>query len=185
MATFQIDPNHTAIEFSAKHLMVTTVRGRFTEFTGQVEVDDTLDPTTARGTFTLQAASVSTSNEQRDGHLKSADFFDVANYPELTFTATDVAKEGDGYKVTGDLTIRGVTKPITLDVVAEEAFTDPFGFERVGLTAAAEINRKDWGLNWNQTLEAGRLLVSEKVKIVVEGALVRPVAAAESAAQTA
>jgi len=184
MATFQVDPSHTAIEFAAKHLMVTTVRGRFTEFAGQVEVDDNLDPTTARGTFTLQAASVTTNNEQRDGHLRSADFFDVANYPELSFTITGVETEGDGYRVSGDLTIRGVTKPIVLDVVAEQAFTDPFGFERVGLTAAAEINRTDWGLNWNQTLEAGRLLVSEKVKIVIEGAVVRPVAA-QTAAQTA
>lgn len=184
MATFQVDPNHTSIEFTAKHLMVTTVRGRFTEFTGQVEVDDNLDPTTARGTFTIQAASVTTNNEQRDGHLQSADFFDAGNYPELTFTSTGVERDGDGYRVTGDLTIRDVTKPITLEVVAEEPFQDPFGFQRVGLTAAAEINRKDWGLNWNQTLEAGRLLVSEKVKIVIEGALVRPVAA-EKAAQTA
>jgi len=183
MATFQLDPNHTAVEFSTKHLMVTTVRGRFTEYAGQVEVSDDLDPSTAQGTFTIKTASVSTGNDQRDGHLRSADFFDAATYPDMTFTSTSVEKSGSGYQVTGDLTIRGITRPVTLDVSAEDAFVDPFGMERVGLTATAEINRTDWGLNWNQTLEAGRLLVSEKVKISVEGALVRP--AAVDAAQTA
>jgi polyisoprenoid-binding protein YceI len=183
MATFQLDPNHTAVEFSAKHLMVTTVRGRFTQYEGQVEVSDDLDPTTASGTFTIKTGSVSTGNEQRDGHLQSPDFFDSATYPDMTFTSTGIRKDGDGYKVTGDLTIRDVTKPITLEVVIEDTFIDPFGLQRVGLMASAEINRTDWGLNWNQTLEAGRLLVSEKVKISVEGALVRP--AAVETAQTA
>lgn len=185
MATFKVDPNHTSIEFTAKHLMVTTVRGRFNEFEGEIEVDESLDPTTARGTFTIQAASVTTNNEQRDGHLKSPDFFDAASYPELTFKSTGVTKDGDGYKVTGDLTIRGTTRPVTLEAIVEQPFNDPFGMQRVGLTASTEINRYDWGLNWNQTLEAGRLLVSDKIKIAIEGAFVRPVpAAAETEAAT-
>lgn len=185
MATFNLDPNHTSIEFSAKHLMVTTVRGRFTQFEGQVEVDDDLEPTTARGTVTIQTGSISTTSDQRDGHLRSPDFFDAANYPVMTFTATGVEHVGDfRYKVTGDLTIRDVTKPVTLDVELEDIITDPFGMQRVGLAAIAEINRTQWGLNWNQTLEAGRMLVSEKVKLTIDAALVRPVAAAEPEAAT-
>lgn len=187
MASFKIDPNHSSIGFSAKHLMVTTVRGRFSEFEGEIDVDENLEPTTARGSFTIQAASVTTNNEQRDGHLKSPDFFDAASYPELTFKTTGVTKDGDGYKIAGDLSIRGTTRPITLEAVVEEPFSDPFGMQRVGLEATSEINRYDWGLNWNQTLEAGRLLVSPKIKLVIEAAFVRPVPAAETetAAQTA
>ncbi len=186
MATFKADPNHTSVEFSAKHLMVTTVRGRFTEFEGEVKIDDNLDPLTATGTFTIQAGSITSNNEQRDGHLKSPDFFDAATYPTLSFKSTKVAKDGDGYKVTGDLTIRDVTRPVTLEVVVEDVFNDPFGMQRVGLAAIGEINRYDWGLTWNQTLEAGRMLVSDKIKLAIEAAFVRPVpAATEASAQTA
>lgn len=178
MATFKIDPNHSSIEFSARHMMVTNVRGRFTSFDGQVEIDENLDPATARGTVTMAADSITTNNEQRDGHLQSADFFDAATYPDLKFVTTKVEPLGDGYKVTGDLTIRDVTRPVQLEVVVEEPFIDPFGLQRVSLTATGTINRYDWGLTWNQTLEAGRVLVSQNIKLTIEAAFVRPAAAA-------
>ena len=177
--TFSIDPAHSSIEFTTKHMMVTTVRGRFTEYSGEVEAESADQPQTARGTFAIKTASVDTGNEQRDGHLRSGDFFDAETYPEMTFRTTAIEKTGAGtYAVTGDLTIKDVTRPVTLAVEVESAFNDPWGNERVGLSASTEINRTDWGLNWNQTLEAGRLLVSEKVKISAEVALVRPVASA-------
>ena len=176
--TFSIDPSHSSIEFATKHMMVTTVRGRFTEYAGQVEVDDVDSPSSVSGSFTIQAASLTTGNEQRDAHLRSADFFDAEGYPELTFTSTAVEPAGEGrYRVTGDLAIRGVTRPVTLDVEVEQPFNDPWGNQRVAISASGQINRNDWGLTWNQTLEAGRLLVSEKVTIAAEVALVRPVAA--------
>ena len=182
-STYTIDPAHSSIEFSTKHMMVTTVRGRFTEYGGEVEAASAGEPETARGSFAIKTASVDTGNEQRDGHLRSGDFFDVEKYPEITFRSTGIEKTGDNtYSVTGDLTIKDVTRPVTLAVEVEAAFNDPFGNERVGLSASTEINRTDWGLNWNQTLEAGRLLVSEKVKISAEVALVRPVAAAATTA---
>ncbi len=176
--TFTIDPSHSSIEFATKHMMVTTVRGRFTEYAGTVDVEDVAQPATARGTFTIKAASITTGNEQRDAHLRSADFFDAETYPELSFTSTSIELAGGNrYRVTGDLTIHGVTRPVTLEAEAEAPFVDPWGNERVAVSARGEINRTDWGLTWNQTLEAGRLLVSEKVTLAAEVALVRPVAA--------
>ena len=179
MATqFAIDPSHSTIEFGVKHMMVTTVRGRFTDYSGTVEVEDASRPETARGTFAIKAASITTNNEQRDAHLRSADFFDAENHPELTFVSTSIEPAGGNrYRVTGDLTMRGVTRPVTLEVETEEAFVDPWGNERVAVSAKGQIDRTEWGLTWNQTLEAGRMLVSEKVTIAAEVALVRPVAA--------
>ena len=175
---YTIDPSHSRIEFSAKHLMVTTVRGHFTEFTGEVALADEADPTTAQGKFTFQAASLDSGQPDRDAHLRSDDFLGAEKYPQLTFDSTRIEKSGDRtYRVTGDLTIRDTTRPVTLDVEVEGQLVDPWGNERVGVTARGKINRKDWGLNWNRALEAGGMMVSDNVNLLAEVALVRKVAA--------
>lgn len=178
---FSIDPSHSTIGFATKHMMVTTVRGKFNEFSGEVEVADG-DPASAQAEFTIQAASIDTGVAQRDDHLRSADFLDAATFPELTYRSASIRPAGAGtYVVEGELTIRGVGRPVTLEVELGERIRDPWGNERVGLSARGKINRKDWGLNWNQVLEAGRLLVSEDVKLEIDAALVRSLAAAEAA----
>jgi polyisoprenoid-binding protein YceI len=179
---YDVDPNHTSLGFAGKHMMVTTVRGRFKDFEGRIDVEDD-DPTTAVANLTIKVASIDTGQDQRDQHLRSADFFDVERYPEMTFTSTGVESRGDNrYRVTGDLTIKDQTRPVNLDVEVEERFADPFGNERVGVTAAGKLNRKDWGLTWNQVLEAGRLLVGNDIKLEIETALIRKVAAEATAA---
>jgi polyisoprenoid-binding protein YceI len=173
---YELDPNHTTLGFAGKHMMVTTVRGRFNEFRGNVSVEDD-DPTTAVVSATIQVASLDTGQTQRDQHLRSGDFFDVERYPEMTFAGTGVeSRGGNRYRLQGALTIKDQTRPISLDVEVEERFTDPFGNERVGVTASGKLNRKDWGLTWNQVLEAGRLLVGDEIKVEVESALIRKVA---------
>ncbi len=180
--TYSIDRNHTRLEFSAKHMMVTTVRGSFEDFAGTVEIDGD-DLTSARGSVTVKTASIWTGVEMRDNHLRSDDFFGAEKYPEMTFQSTSVEQTGDNtYKVAGDLTIRDVTRPITLDVEVEGQIIDPYGNERVGLSARGRLNRRDWGLNWNQAIEAGGVVVSDHINIAVEAALVRK---AEVAAATA
>jgi polyisoprenoid-binding protein YceI len=174
---YEVDPNHTSVEFAGKHMMVTTVRGRFRQFTARVEVEDD-DPTTARVTASIKTASLDTAVDQRDAHLRSPDFFDVERYPELTYVSTSIGPVGDHrYRVTGDLTIKDQTRPVTLDVEVEERFNDPFGNERIGVSATGKLNRRDWGLTWNQVLEAGRLLVGDQIKLEIEGALLRKVEA--------
>ena len=166
--TYTIDPTHTRFGFVARHAMVTKVRGAFLDFTGSIDVDGD-DPTRSSGSFTLQAKSISTGNEQRDGHLRSNDFFDMDNHPELTFTSTGIEHvSGDDFRVTGELTIKDVTKPVAFDVQFTGAATDPFGNLRVGLEGRTVVNRKDWGVSWNAPLEAGGVLVSEKVTIEVD-----------------
>jgi polyisoprenoid-binding protein YceI len=178
---YDVDPSHTSVEFAGKHMMVTTVRGRFRQFSGQVEVEDD-DPTTARVTATINTASLDTAVDQRDNHLRSGDFFDVERYPEMTYVSTGVERIGQNrYRVTGDLKIKDQTRPVTLEVDVEERFVDPFGNERIGVSATGKLNRKDWGLSWNQVLEAGRLLVGDQIKLEIEGALVRKVEAAAPA----
>jgi polyisoprenoid-binding protein YceI len=169
--TWSLDPHHTSVAFSAKHLGVATVRGRFGQVTADLELDDPNDPTTGSGTVTVQAASITTGSEQRDGHLKSADFLDVENYPEIVFKLKSVAPDGDHYKVTGDLTIKGVTKEITLDYEHSGSVVDPYGNTKVGGTLTGTINRTDWGLSWNVPLGGGGLLVGEKVKLEIDGEL--------------
>jgi polyisoprenoid-binding protein YceI len=173
---YELDPNHTTLGFAGKHMMVTTVRGRFNQFRGNVSVEDD-DPTTAVVSATVQVASLDTGQTQRDQHLRSGDFFDVERYPEMTFASTGVeSRGGNRYRLQGNLTIKDQTRPISLEVEVEERFTDPFGNERVGVTASGKLNRKDWGLSWNQVLEAGRLLVGDEIKVEVESALIRKVA---------
>jgi len=175
--TFSIDPAHSTIGFTARHMMVTTVRGKFGEFSGQVEITDG-KPETAQAEFTIQAASIDTGVGQRDDHLRSPDFFDATSFPELSYRSTKVTPQGgDRYLAEGELTIRGTARPVTLEVEVGERFQDPWGNERVGLSARGKLNRKDWGLSWNQVLEAGRLMVSEEVKLEIDAALVRSLAA--------
>ena len=160
--TWAIDPTHTEVGFVARHLMVSKVRGSFTDVSGTVEVAENVTDSVAN--VVIKTASVSTGTADRDGHLKSADFFDAETYPDMTFVSTGF----DGETLTGDLTIKDVTKPVTLDVEFNGVATDPWGNEKAGFEATADINRTDWGLTWNANLEKGGVLVSEKIKLVLD-----------------
>jgi len=165
---YTIDVAHTRIGFSARHAMVTKVRGAFNQFEGFAYLD-AADPTKSTAKVTIAAKSIDTRNEQRDAHLRSNDFLDLDKYPEITFTSTSVTPNGnDVYTVTGDLTIRGVTKPVSIDFEFTGAAVDPFGNHRVGFEGSTVINRKDWGVSYNAALEAGGLLVSENVTLEFE-----------------
>jgi len=166
--TYVIDAAHSSFSFVARHAMVTKVRGRFQEFEGTITVDGD-QPTQSTGSITIVATSIDTGNEQRDGHLRSNDFFDMDTHPELSFRSTGIEVVGDNeYKVTGDLTIKGVTKSVTLDTEYTGTAVDPFGNIRIGFEGKAVVNRKDWGVNWNAPLEAGGVLVSEKVTLDID-----------------
>jgi polyisoprenoid-binding protein YceI len=170
---YTLDPTHSRIGFVARHAMVTKVRGSFNEVEGSGYFDAE-DPTKSRATLTIQAASIDTRNADRDGHLRSNDFFDMEQYPEITFVSTKVEPLASGsYRVTGDLTIKGVTKPVSVDLDYTGSATDPFGNHRVGLEGSTTVNRKDWGVNWNAALEAGGVLVSEKVTLEFEISAIR------------
>lgn len=159
---YVLDPSHTRLGFSARHAMVTKVRGQFDEFEGTAHVD-TATPANSTVSVTIKAASVTTGNEQRDGHLKTPDFFDIENYPEITFVSTDIATDGAEWDITGDLTINGVTKSVTIPFEATGSAKDPFGNTRIGFEGSTTINRTEWDLNFNAALETGGVLVSEKV----------------------
>ncbi len=165
--TWALDPAHTAVEFSSKHLMISTVKGRFADVTGSIVLDQD-DITKSTVEATIATASIDTRTEQRDQHLRSADFLDVENFPAMTFTSTRVARDGDGFKVTGDLTIRGVTKEVTLDVTDEGRSPDPWGGQRAGFSATTKIDRRDFGLTYNMVLEAGGVMIGHDVKIAIE-----------------
>ena len=164
---YSIDPSHSRIGFVARHAMVTKVRGSFDEFEGSCYFDPQ-DPSKTSLKLVIQAASIDTRNADRDNHLRSNDFFDMENFPTLTFASTDVAAEGTTYHVTGDLTVRGVTKQITVDFEYLGAATDPFGNDRIGFEGTAVINRKDFGVNFNAPLETGGVLVGEKITLDLE-----------------
>jgi polyisoprenoid-binding protein YceI len=161
---YTLDPAHTRIGFSARHAMVTTVRGQFKQFEGTAHIDAE-NPAQSSVTVTIQTASIDTGVADRDGHLKSADFFDAEANPEITFVSTEVSRDGDDWTITGDLTIKGVVKPVTVVFESTGSARDPFGNLRVGFEGGTAINRKDWGLTWNAALETGGVLVSEKVKL--------------------
>jgi polyisoprenoid-binding protein YceI len=169
--TWSLDPHHTAVTFSAKHLGVATVRGSFSDVTAALELDDPNDPTTGSGTVTIKAASITTNSDMRDGHLKGSDFLDVEKYPDIVFTLKSIAPEGDHFKVTGDLTIKDITHELVLDYEHSGSVQDPFGNTKVGGTLTGTMTRGDWGLNWNVPLGSGGLLVSEKVKLEIDGEL--------------
>jgi polyisoprenoid-binding protein YceI len=161
---YTIDPTHTRLGFSTRHAMVTTVRGQFTEFSGSAHVD-AANPADSHVSLTIQTGSVDTGVADRDGHLRSADFFDADNNKEITFSSTKVERDGDDWVITGDLAIKGQTKPITIVFEPTGSARDPFGNLRIGFEGGTSINRKDWGLTWNAALETGGVLVSEKIKL--------------------
>lgn len=168
MSTWKIDPAHTDVNFSAKHMMVTTVHGKFATVEGTIDLDDA-EPQRSHGEFRVAAASLTTGNEPRDNHLRSADFFDTEHFPTIAFTSTSLKAMGtDRYRVTGDLTIRGTTRPATFDVEVLGFYTGMNGQRRVGLTATTKIDREAWGLTWNVGLEAGGWLVSKDVSIEID-----------------
>ncbi|WP_107773925.1 YceI family protein [Nocardioides sediminis] len=161
---YTIDPSHSSLGFVARHAMVTKVRGQFTGFEGTAHVD-AADPAASKVDLTIDVTTVDTRSADRDGHLKSGDFFDAETYPTIRFVSTDVKRDGDDWTITGDLTIKDVTKPVTIDFEQTGSAQDPFGNVRVGFEGATTINRKDWGLTWNAALETGGVLVSEKIKL--------------------
>ena len=161
---YTLDASHSRLGFSARHAMVTTVRGQFTDWNATAHID-TANPAASSVTVTINPASVSTGSADRDGHLTSPDFFDTAAFPEWTFVSTNVSRDGDEWTITGDLTIKGVTKPVTIEFEENGSAKDPFGNVRVGFEGDVTVNRKDWGLTWNAALETGGVLVSEKIKL--------------------
>ncbi len=166
--TWDIDPAHTRVGFSAKHAMVATVRGQFAQFSGSLTLDGA-SPASSSAQLTIDAASIATGNDDRDAHVRSADFLDVENHPTLTFASAAVRPTGgDDFVMVGDLTIRGTTVPVELEVELEGVATDPFGNERIGFSGQTTISRKEFGLTWNAALEAGGVLVSDKIKITLD-----------------
>jgi polyisoprenoid-binding protein YceI len=166
--TWNIDPAHTDVLFSAKHMMVTTVRGTFADVSGTITLDEE-NPLASGGEFTVAVASLSTGVEQRDGHLRSADFFDAENHPVATFTTTSIeARGGSSYAVTGDLTIRGMTREVTFDVEHLGFYTGMNGARRAGFHATGRINREDFGLTWNVALESGGWLVGKDIRLELD-----------------
>ncbi|MFH8796803.1 YceI family protein [Streptomyces sp. NPDC017941] len=173
---YALDPAHTTIGFVARHAMVTNVKGSFKEFTGALHLDGS-DPSASSATLDVTMDSIDTGNADRDGHLKSADFFKTDEFPQMTFRSTGVeALGGADYRVTGDLTILGTTKPLTIDLEFNGAAKDPFGNERVGFEGTAQILRSEWGLTWNAALETGGVLVSDKIKLTFDLSAVKSAA---------
>ena len=161
---YTIDASHSRLGFSARHAMVTTVRGAFKSFEGTATID-TATPASSKVALTIDPASIDTGTPDRDGHLTSGDFFDVENFPAITFVSTGVERDGDEWAITGDLTIKGVAKPVTIVFEETGSARDPFGNLRAGFEGSTTINRKDWGRTWTAALETGGVLVSEKIKL--------------------
>ena len=172
--TWKIDPAHSHAEFKVKHMMISNVKGSFSNLSGTL-VEDTIDPARSRIEATIDISTISTGDEKRDGHLKSPDFFHLEQHPVMMFKSTKVEKKGaEEYAVTGDLTLHGITKPVTFAVEGPSApGKDPWGNTRIGLSATTKINRKDFGLSWNTALEAGGVLVGEDVQIVLDVQLIK------------
>jgi polyisoprenoid-binding protein YceI len=173
---WDIDVGHSAIHFWVRHLVISKVHGRFARWSGAIELDPQ-DLTRASVEVKIDAASIDTQVADRDTHLRSADFLDVAKYPELAFRSTKIEKAGSGYRVLGELTIHGVTKPVTLEAEFAGTAKDPWGNERAGFSAKTSLDRREFGLTWNAALEAGGVLVGEKVEISVELEAVKKAAA--------
>jgi polyisoprenoid-binding protein YceI len=169
--TWTVDPSHSTVGFVARHLMITKVRGRFTDFSGTIEVAP--DPLQSSLIATVSLASVDTGDPGRDEHLRSRDFFNVEDGGEMVFSSTGVKEKGDRYALVGDLTIAGATHPVELDLEFEGVSTDPWGNTKAGFAAGTEISRKGWGLEWNVALETGGVLVGDKVKIELDIQAVR------------
>jgi polyisoprenoid-binding protein YceI len=172
MTTYQIDTTHSSVDFSIRHLVIAKVRGRFAQFSGTVELDET---NVAKSSVRAEiiATSISTNEDKRDAHLRSADFFDVEQFPLITFASSAITEHGGELRITGALTIHGVTKEVELAVEQLGATKDPWGNQRVAFSAHGTINRKDFGLHWNQALEAGGVVVGEKVELSLDIQAVR------------
>jgi polyisoprenoid-binding protein YceI len=170
--TWKLDASHSNVEFSAKHLMITTVKGRFAELEGSVTANES-SPSASHVEVSINAASIDTRTEQRDQHLRSADFLDAESFPKITFKSTKVAGTKEKLTLTGDLTIRGTTKPVTLDVTYEGEGKDPWGGQRIAFTATGKIDRREFGLVWNQALESGGVLVSNDIKLHIDAQFVQ------------
>ncbi len=171
-STWKIDVAHTTVEFAVKHMMIATVKGHFGQLAGTVTLDDT-EPTHSSVQVEIEAASIDTRVKQRDQHLRSGDFFNVEKWPTLTFRSRRVERQGDGFRVTGDLTIRDVTREVILDVTDEGRGQNPYGQTIAAFTARTTIDRREFGLTWNQALESGGILVGNDVKISIEAELIR------------
>jgi polyisoprenoid-binding protein YceI len=170
--SYGIDASHSEVGFAVRHLMVSKTRGRFSDFAGTVEIAE--NPFESSVSVTIHTASVDTRDEQRDGHLRSGDFFDVEAWPTMTYVSRSVREAGKGrYVVDGDLTIKGVTQSVPLELTFEGGATDPWGGVRIGFSAKAELDREAFGLTWNQTLETGGVIVGKKVTIEIEAEAVR------------
>jgi polyisoprenoid-binding protein YceI len=181
-STWTIDPAHTEIGFAVKHLMISTVRGRFGTASGTITLDET-NPSKSTIDVTIDVSSIDTRQEMRDNHLRSPDFFDVATYPTMHFVGKRVSGNVDGkFQVVGDLTIRDITREVTIDATNEGRTKDPWGNERVGISATAKLSRSDFNLTWNQALEAGGVMVGEEVKLSIDVELIRQVAQTSIAA---
>jgi len=185
-STWDVDPAHSTVEFSVRHMMVTTVKGQFQKVKGAVELDEK-DVTKSSVEVSVDTASIDTREAKRDAHLKSADFFDAAKFPALTFKSTKVEKAGKGkLKVTGDLTMHGVTKPVVLTVDGPSAsIKDPFGRTVRGVMATGKLDRKDWGMTWNKALDTGGMVVSDEVKLEINAELAERAAAPAEPAKPA
>jgi polyisoprenoid-binding protein YceI len=178
MSTWTLDPAHSQIEFSVKHMMITTVRGQFRKFAVDVDFDEA-HPERSTVVAHIDSSSIDTGMEARDAHLRSADFFETEKYPELTFHSSRIESSRDGYTILGDLTIRGETRPVTLDAEIGGVVPNMQGGRRAGFNATTKISRKAWGLTWNQVLEAGGLAVGDEIKISIDLAVLQAEAAAE------
>jgi polyisoprenoid-binding protein YceI len=173
MAAWKIDAGHSQVGFSVRHMVVTTVRGHFGVFAGTINYDEA-NPLNSSVEAEADAASINTNDERRDGHIRTADFFEVEKFPKLTFKSTSVEKgSGDTYKVTGDFTLRGVTKPVTLTVESTGVVKDGYGLTRAGFTVTGKINRRDFGVAWGGLIEAGGAVVSDEVKLEFDLAAVQ------------
>ena len=164
---YTIDPAHTSLGFTVRHAMVTNVRGSFGELEGTLHLDGA-HPENSSASIDVDVASIDTGAPDRDTHLRSADFFDIEKFPRMTFRSTGAEEAGDDYRITGDLTIKDVTKPLTIDLEFNGKATDPFGNERVGFEGSATLSRSEWSLNWNAALETGGMLVSDKVNLEID-----------------
>ena len=161
---YTLDVAHSRLGFSARHAMVTTVRGTFKDFEGTAHVD-TANPANSKVELTIRTDSIDTGVADRDAHLRSADFFEIESHPEITFTSTNVERDGDDWTITGDLTVKGITKSIAVEFESTGSARDPFGNLRIGFEGHTTLSRKDWGLTWNAALETGGFLVSDKIKL--------------------
>jgi polyisoprenoid-binding protein YceI len=178
---WNIDTSHSGVGFTVRHMVISKVRGAFERWQGVIDFDEQ-NPAASKVSVTIEAGSIDTREAKRDAHLRSADFFDVEQYPEIRFDSTRVEKGDEGqYVVTGDLTIRGVTREVQLEAEYLGGGKDPWGTQRIGFSAKTAINRKDFGLNWNQVLEAGGVLVGEKIEIALDVQAVKAQAAEQAA----